>query len=152
MFLCFQTADELYNACRSVPMFSSIAHKIVPKSCFVCVLDCAQILGVRTLNCAQFFFVVCTLNCVRILVVHTLDCVQFLFSTLPGCPFPTQPSWNTTPSSIILLFSSAVVAWPCLQCTTVFLIPPTTASSVCRTSWSMRSVVVSHWPSESYYC
>ena len=46
-FLCFQAADELYNACRFVPMFSSIAHKIVPRSCFVRVLDCARILGVR---------------------------------------------------------------------------------------------------------
>ena len=30
MFLCFQTADELYNACRFVSMFLSIIHKIVP--------------------------------------------------------------------------------------------------------------------------
>ena len=45
MFLCFQT---VYDACRFVPMVSSIAHKMVPRSCFVRVLDYAQILGVRT--------------------------------------------------------------------------------------------------------
>ena len=55
MFLCFQTDDELYNACRFIPMFSSIAHKIVPRSYFVRMLDYAQILGVRALNCARFF-------------------------------------------------------------------------------------------------
>ena len=54
MFLCFQTADELYNAYRFVSMFSSIAHKIVPRSCFVRVLDCARILVVHDLNCARF--------------------------------------------------------------------------------------------------
>ena len=43
----------LYNACRFVPMFSSIAHKIVLRSCFVRVLDCAQILGVCAQNCAR---------------------------------------------------------------------------------------------------
>ena len=32
---CFQTADELYNASRFVPVFSSIGHKIVPRSRFV---------------------------------------------------------------------------------------------------------------------
>ena len=85
LFLCFQTADELYNACRFVPMFSSIDYKIVPRSCFVRVLDCAQILGVHALNCARFF-VVCTLNCARILVVHALDCAQFL---LHPALFPT---------------------------------------------------------------
>ena len=48
MFLYFQTADKLYNnACRFVPMFSLIGHKIVPRSCFVRVLDCARILGIR---------------------------------------------------------------------------------------------------------
>ena len=44
---CFQTADELYNACRFVPMFSSITYKTVPRSCFVRVLDCARILCIR---------------------------------------------------------------------------------------------------------
>ena len=50
-------------------------HKIVPRSCFVClVLDCAWILGVRALNCA------------RISVVRALDCAQFL---LHPALFPT---------------------------------------------------------------
>ena len=66
--LFFQTADELTVQCLQnafVPMFSSIVHKIVPRSCFVRVLDCARILGVRkksvpdlvvhALNCARFF-------------------------------------------------------------------------------------------------
>ena len=72
LFLYFQTADELYDACIFVPTFLSIAHKIVPGSCFVRVLDCARILGVHTLNCARFF-VVCALHCARILVVRVLD-------------------------------------------------------------------------------
>ena len=37
-----------------VPMFSSIAHKIVPRSRFVHVLDCAQILVIHVLDCDQF--------------------------------------------------------------------------------------------------
>ena len=57
LFWCFQAADELYSACRFVAMFSSTAHKIVPRPRFVRVLDCAQILAVRTLNCARFFVV-----------------------------------------------------------------------------------------------
>ena len=48
LFLYFQTADELYNACRFVPLISLIAHKIVSRSRFVHVLDCAQILVVHT--------------------------------------------------------------------------------------------------------
>ena len=39
---------------RFVPMLSSIDHKIVPRSCFVCALNCARILVVRALDCAQF--------------------------------------------------------------------------------------------------
>ena len=48
------------NACRFVPMFSSIGHKTKfwsfthTKFCVVCALNCAQILVVRALNCAQF--------------------------------------------------------------------------------------------------
>ena len=37
----------LVNACRFVPMFSSIAHKIVPRPRFVRVLDCDRILVVH---------------------------------------------------------------------------------------------------------
>ena len=95
MLLCFQTADELYNACRFVPMFSLIAHKSVPRSCFVRVLDCARIwaftrksvpdLVIDTLKCARFC-VVCALNCARILVVCVLNCAQFL---LHPALFPT---------------------------------------------------------------
>ena len=62
------------NACRFVPMFSSIAHKIVPRPRFVHVLDCDRILVIRALNCA------------RILVVRALDCAQFL---LHPALFPT---------------------------------------------------------------
>ena len=56
LFLCFQTADVkmLVTACRCVPMFSSIAHKMVPRPCFICALNCARILVVRALDCAQF--------------------------------------------------------------------------------------------------
>ena len=73
--MCFQTAGELYNDCRFVPMFSSIAHKIVPRSRFVRVLD--------ALTCARFF-VVCTLNYARILLFRTLDCAQFLLHPFPN--------------------------------------------------------------------
>ena len=54
--LCFCVFRQLmYNACCIfVPMFSSIGHKIVPRSCFVRVLDCARILVVHALNCARF--------------------------------------------------------------------------------------------------
>ena len=68
------------NACkmlRVVPMFSSIAHKIVPRPRFVHVLDCDRILVIRTLNCARLC-VVRALNCTQILVVRALDCAQFL--------------------------------------------------------------------------
>ena len=65
-------------------MFSSIAHKIVPRPRFVHVLDCDQILVIRALNCARLC-VVRALNCARILVVRTLDCAQFLVAP---CPFP----------------------------------------------------------------
>ena len=59
-------------------MFSSIAHKIVPRSCFVRVLNGARILIVLALNCAQFF-VVCALNCAQILlVVRRLNGAQFI--------------------------------------------------------------------------
>ena len=49
LFLCFQTADVkmLVTACRFVPMFSSIAHKIVPRPRFIRVLDCDKILVVH---------------------------------------------------------------------------------------------------------
>ena len=33
MFLCFQTADELYNACRFVPVFALIAHQGFSQRC-----------------------------------------------------------------------------------------------------------------------
>ena len=47
------------HACRFVPMFSSIAHKtkfwsFTRKRFCVCVLNCARILVVRALDCAQF--------------------------------------------------------------------------------------------------
>ena len=66
-------------------MFSSIAHKIVPRPRFVHVLDCDQILVIRALNCARLW-VVSVLNCARILVVRVLDCAQFL---LHPALFPT---------------------------------------------------------------
>ena len=68
-------------------MFSSIAHKIVPRSRLVPVLDCARIwsfasksvpdLVIRALICARFI-VACAQNCARILVIRALDCAQFL--------------------------------------------------------------------------
>ena len=73
------------NACRFVPMFSSIAHKIVLRARFVHVLDCDRILVIRALNCARLY-VVRALNCARILVVRALDCAQFL---LHPALFPT---------------------------------------------------------------
>ena len=47
VFVCFQTADELYNACRITPMFLSIVHKIVPmfgKICKIVTLFLGQTL------------------------------------------------------------------------------------------------------------
>ena len=38
------------TACRFVPMFSSIAHKIVPRPRFIRVLDCDRILVVQSAN------------------------------------------------------------------------------------------------------
>ena len=83
---CFCVFRQLMN-CKffHICMFSSITHKIVPRSRFVRVLDCARILVVRALNCAQFC-VVCALNCAQILVVRALDCAQFL---LHPALFPT---------------------------------------------------------------
>ena len=70
-----------------MPVFSSIAHKIVPRPRFVHVLDCAQILAVRALNCARLS-VVCAVNCARISVVRALDCARFL--SRPALLFPTS--------------------------------------------------------------
>ena len=70
-------------------MFSSIAHKIVPRPRFVHVLDCDQILVIRALNCARLC-VVRALNCALICVVRALDRAQFLLH-----PVLSQPSWNT---------------------------------------------------------
>ena len=67
-------------------MFSSIAHKIVPRHRFVHVLDCDRILVIRALNCARLC-VVRALNCAQILVVRALDCAQFL---LQPALLPTQ--------------------------------------------------------------
>ena len=58
-------------------MFSSIAHKTKFWS-----------------FTRKRFCVVCALNCARILVVRALDCAQFI-CTLPV----SQPSWNTATSS-----------------------------------------------------
>ena len=52
-------------------MFSSIAHKIVPRPRFVHVLDCDRILVIRVLNCARLC-VVRASNCARILVVRSV--------------------------------------------------------------------------------
>ena len=69
-----------------MPIFSSIAQKIVLGPRFVRVLDCARILVICTLNCARFC-AVCALNCAQILVVRALDCAQFL---LHPVLFPTR--------------------------------------------------------------
>ena len=70
-----------------MPVFSSIANKIVPKPRFVrwivtefWLLTRKSVppdLVIRALNSVRFFGV-CALNCARILVVRALDCVQFL--------------------------------------------------------------------------
>ena len=94
MFLCLQTADELYK-CLKID-----AHVFID-----CSQNCAQILFcsraglcpnfgrshievdlvVHVLNCARFF-VVCALNRAQILVVRAIDCAQFL---LHPALFPT---------------------------------------------------------------
>ena len=67
------------NVCRFVPMFSSIAHKIVPRSRFVHVLDCDRILVTRALNCA------------RLCVVRALLCPNFGCSRARLCPISFAP-------------------------------------------------------------
>ena len=73
------------NACRVLPMFSSIAHKIVLRPRFVRMLDCDQFLSFtrKSVSFAQ-------INCARICHSRARLCP---ISFAP-CPFP-KPSWNT---------------------------------------------------------
>ena len=90
LFLRCQTADaKMLVKCLQinfVPMFTSIAYKIVPRPRFVRVLDCDRILVVRALNCARLC-VVCALNCARILVVRAIS--------LAPCPFANLEHWSS---------------------------------------------------------
>ena len=79
----------LVTACRFVPMFSSIAHKIVPRPRFIRVLDCARISVVHVLH-----LVICANNtksgtdfgrsCARL-------CPNFGRSRARLCPFSFAP-------------------------------------------------------------
>ena len=60
-------------------MFSSIAHKIVPRPRFVHVPDCDRILVIRALNCA------------RLCRSHTKLCPNFGCSRARLCPISFAP-------------------------------------------------------------
>ena len=72
------------NACRFVPMFSSIAHKIVSRPRFVHALDCDRILVIRALNCAWL----CIIRALNLCPKFGCSRARLCPISFAPCPFP----------------------------------------------------------------